>query len=388
MKETMGQIIRRLRKERNLTQEELAEQLGVTFQAVSKWENDTGMPDISQVVPLANVFGVSTDVLFGMDSSDADADVEEFIKATEKKICNRPEGVSEYAHHLECCLDVQEKLKQYPNNYSLLAYSLGFLNNQYDMYCVDYWDNEIKDKETEKKYWKNELIRQANVILKYCTDIKYLTEAQYWLVALYVGDGDYDKAEEYIDMMPSARVHKKEKFLSWISYNRGNREESLKFDAQRIYAALDDMSYALRWMANTYMILGKYEEAYACYRLYPDIYDLMVGDGEEEPPFYLYPPYIDCARMCVKLGRHDEALDWLEKLVRHERMCIKNYNVITESKRPYLYGINLIYNKNAYTNEDVHITEELSWKDYFEPLYDHPRYKKFLADAEALERGE
>lgn len=76
MKETMGQIIRRLRKERNLTQEELAEQLGVTFQAVSKWENDTGMPDISQVVPLANVFGVTTDVLFGMNSTDADADVE------------------------------------------------------------------------------------------------------------------------------------------------------------------------------------------------------------------------------------------------------------------------------------------------------------------------
>ena len=62
---TIGQTIRKLRKERNLTQEELAEQLNITYQAVSKWENETGMPDISQVVPLASVFGVSTDVLFG-----------------------------------------------------------------------------------------------------------------------------------------------------------------------------------------------------------------------------------------------------------------------------------------------------------------------------------
>ena len=63
MNETMGQIIRRLRRERGMTQEELAEILGVTFQAVSKWENDTGMPDISQVVPLAHVFGVTTDTI-------------------------------------------------------------------------------------------------------------------------------------------------------------------------------------------------------------------------------------------------------------------------------------------------------------------------------------
>lgn len=66
MNENMGQIIRRLRKERNLTQEELAEQLNITSQAVSKWESGASLPDFSQIVPLANLFGVPTDVLFGI----------------------------------------------------------------------------------------------------------------------------------------------------------------------------------------------------------------------------------------------------------------------------------------------------------------------------------
>lgn len=43
----MGQTIRRLRIEQNLTQETLAELLGVTSQAISKWENNVGLPDIA-----------------------------------------------------------------------------------------------------------------------------------------------------------------------------------------------------------------------------------------------------------------------------------------------------------------------------------------------------
>ena len=62
MATSMGKIIKKLRKDNGFTQEDLA----VTYQAVSKWENDTGMPDISQIVPLASVLEVSTDVLFGI----------------------------------------------------------------------------------------------------------------------------------------------------------------------------------------------------------------------------------------------------------------------------------------------------------------------------------
>lgn len=93
MKESMGQIIRRLRKERGLTQDELAEILGVTFQAVSKWENDSGMPDISQVVPLATVFNVSTDVLFGIYGTDNAV----WMRLTAKELTDLAEDFGSYA---------------------------------------------------------------------------------------------------------------------------------------------------------------------------------------------------------------------------------------------------------------------------------------------------
>ena len=110
MKETMGQIIRRLRRERGFTQEELAEHIGVTFQAVSKWENDTGMPDISQIVPLASVFEVSTDVLFGLAVTTEDEEAWEFVENAEK--------LKEYRNldsYLAAYDTLIEGLKKYPN---------------------------------------------------------------------------------------------------------------------------------------------------------------------------------------------------------------------------------------------------------------------------------
>lgn len=53
--------IKRFRLEREMTQRELAERLGVSPKTVSKWETGLGAPDISQIVPIANVFGVSAD---------------------------------------------------------------------------------------------------------------------------------------------------------------------------------------------------------------------------------------------------------------------------------------------------------------------------------------
>ena len=63
----LGKRIKELRIENNLTQEELAEQLGVSFQAVSRWENDLTYPDITLLPILANMFDVTVDYLLDVD---------------------------------------------------------------------------------------------------------------------------------------------------------------------------------------------------------------------------------------------------------------------------------------------------------------------------------
>lgn len=71
MKETLARNIAIYRKEKGLTQEELAQILGLSFQAVSKWENAQSMPDIALLPKLSRTLEVSIDKLLGYTAQDA-----------------------------------------------------------------------------------------------------------------------------------------------------------------------------------------------------------------------------------------------------------------------------------------------------------------------------
>ena len=60
---SIGTNIKSLREERKLTQEQVAEALGVTFQAVSSWERDEYKPDTDKLIKLAEIFDVSVSAL-------------------------------------------------------------------------------------------------------------------------------------------------------------------------------------------------------------------------------------------------------------------------------------------------------------------------------------
>ena len=76
----IGEKIKHLRKQKNISQEVLAQYLGVSFQSVSKWENETTMPDITLVPAIASFFGVSTDELFDFNLLETEQKVERICK--------------------------------------------------------------------------------------------------------------------------------------------------------------------------------------------------------------------------------------------------------------------------------------------------------------------
>lgn len=100
MAETFGQRLSRLRKEKGLTQEDIAKRIIISPQAVSKWENDISSPDILVLSSLADILGVSVDVLLGREESSTEAEETETVEA---------ERVEPEAEETESAEDSSEK---------------------------------------------------------------------------------------------------------------------------------------------------------------------------------------------------------------------------------------------------------------------------------------
>ena len=77
-KETLGTMIASLRKESGMTQLELAEKMGVTDKAVSKWERDLSCPDVNSIPKLAEIFSISVDELMQVKTPTANSDKKDF----------------------------------------------------------------------------------------------------------------------------------------------------------------------------------------------------------------------------------------------------------------------------------------------------------------------
>lgn len=112
MKKNIGEVIRCLRKEQQLTQEKLAEALGVSFQSVSRWENGLAYPDITLIPSIARFFNVSTDTLFDMNNEDLQKRHTDLETAfLQFRSCGDTEG---------CITLMQEARREFPRDYHFM----------------------------------------------------------------------------------------------------------------------------------------------------------------------------------------------------------------------------------------------------------------------------
>lgn len=147
----IGENIRKLRLEHDLTQEKLAEIIGVTFQSVSKWERGESYPDITIVPSIATFFGVSCDELLGADQQEKEEKIQQYINLYEELRLKDSPYVFE---------QMSKAIKEFPGDFRLLGRYLDMLI--FIKSAKDCDGEEILD-EVEKLY---------NRILKNCTDDK------------------------------------------------------------------------------------------------------------------------------------------------------------------------------------------------------------------------
>lgn len=191
----IGSIIKELRQKKKMSQEELAEYLGVSTQVVSRWETSVSYPDIILLPLIANVFNVTVDYLLGTDKFKNDKIVEE-INETYRKYNKKGDNVGCY----EYMKKMYEKYPHIEKVQLMYADSCSAAHNE-DKSIIDEgievlerlvrlsYDEEIKDKAYDKLFWlylhKKDKVKLKDIFNNY---IKPKLKKDYY--SSYMLDGD------------------------------------------------------------------------------------------------------------------------------------------------------------------------------------------------------
>ena len=178
---SIGSTIKRLRRENDITQEQLAEYLGITSRAISQWECDRTSPDISQIPALCHIFNVSSDVLLGIDIEKSNEEIKKYLmKANDLRNQSKP---------AESTAILREANKRFPRDYKIMACLADAIVSEYSR-------KGIKEYE--------EVFDLCNRILEECTDSNIRYEAIGTLGTAYDYAGKKDEMARLSMEMPRA----------------------------------------------------------------------------------------------------------------------------------------------------------------------------------------
>ena len=231
----LGENIKNLRKERNVSQEKLANYLNVSFQAVSKWENGNTCPDLSLLPDLARFFGITVDELLQVEKLDEERLYQEYEKRAKKLFDNGDyESMlalwQEAFHQMPNKVEVKEMLMssyfdcdkvKYQNE--IIELGLEIYNSEAEMYYKGQAIREIAltyaaigDKETAIKWAKRstQLMHSQDILYAEISEgEELLKDAQFCVCWMLL---EIDLVAKRVEADPTIALNEKERFTSVV----------------------------------------------------------------------------------------------------------------------------------------------------------------------------
>lgn len=354
---------KKYRKLSGMTQEEIAKFLMVTPQAVSKWETGNGAPDISLLVPIAELFGVSTDDLLGRTDVVSETILNEIYYSKE----SHKEKYNEYV----------KLLKTNPNNeqilLKLLSISAELLGREKD---------NLSDDE------KNDLINSAENYAKSLQKMNrcdLLAKSQGILADVYIAGKDFRQAKELIDQMPDCR-YTKNRMQGNLSLIEKQYEQSRNFYQKSVYETIMFLLWDIERIAQSFS--GDLKDDFKNSRakmneVYKIEYDIIHSIGSCGSPLlqhHLCNCSIRLAQKAVWEGEYEKAFNYLDELMSAAR-TMRNASMDKDiSISPILPKEKT--SNNAITKESILF--RLSW-NAFNPIRKDLRFKDYVQEVEGWE---
>lgn len=293
----IGEIIYTLRRNKGVTQEQLADFIGVSSAAVSKWESGVSYPDITFLPVLATFFNVSIDKLLNFNIELSEDDVKKIYDECVESFNNE-----EFRLALE-------KSKNYINKFPI-SYTLKF--RLASLIFASSWKIETQEKLDEIIDY---VIKLNEDIVANCNDIKLLEPSLFCLGSLYSTNGEQDKAMDALN-----KIHKSQcdpdDILAHIYLEQDKVKEGRRLLQWKLFKAISDISLSCMSLANSYVKVEKdFFIADRYHNLAIEIKKLV--QGEMEDVLSLWLEYYFIAQQCLLEGNEDKVIESLGSMIKY-----------------------------------------------------------------------
>ena len=323
---TVGQRIKAFRKAKDFSQASVAEMIGVSVQTVSKWECDAGMPDISQIVPLAKVLETSTDAILGMigdEEEDIAKTMREIDEIKKSGLNNQSVGNRDCDKSLRCFEVLDAFVNKYPLNYLMLiraaVYGISVMRAaSRGMFP------EMSEKTKNSIYSKSE--RFLRTVVTYCPNIGFKKDAKIDLMELYSATGEFDKAyNECNDLGQDDKVYAKYR----IAIAAGDCDGRLEYAKGFFGHTASRMMTGFYCLTGAHSVFGEEnrDNAIAVFEKMADFCDLAMEFCPVEMLYHKRYPLYCIAKEYLRRGDFESCVKTAERLAD---VCVEYYNAYTE----------------------------------------------------------